>query len=354
MKSNGGVLSADEVVHQPITTVLSGPAAGALGAALIAKVAGFDRVLTSDGGGTSTDVSRRDRRRADADDRGLGRRVPVEDPDDRRRHRRRRRWLDRLAVARGHAQGRAAVGGRRPRPALLRQGRHRRHHHRRPRATSAGSRRTCSAARSRSTCRPPSDGVEQLASQAGPEPGGLRHRHPRDLRVEPGQRAAPGHRQARPRRPRLHADHVRRLGVAAAVPADGRARHPDRAGAARTPATCRRSGCSPSTSRTTTCRPTSRSPTPSTRRPCRGSLRRPDRQARGGADQGGLRRGAAPVRAHRRPALLRAGVRGAGAGARGDRRRAPCSTRWPAGSTPSTGRSTATTSPATTPSRSSG
>jgi N-methylhydantoinase A len=57
MKSNGGVLSADEVVHQPITTVLSGPAAGALGAALIAKVAGFDRVLTSDGGGTSTDVA---------------------------------------------------------------------------------------------------------------------------------------------------------------------------------------------------------------------------------------------------------------------------------------------------------
>ena len=57
MKSNGGVLCADEVVHQPITTVLSGPAAGALGAALIAQVAGFDRVLTSDGGGTSTDVS---------------------------------------------------------------------------------------------------------------------------------------------------------------------------------------------------------------------------------------------------------------------------------------------------------
>jgi N-methylhydantoinase A len=57
MKSNGGVLSADEVVHQPITTVLSGPAAGALGAALIANVAGFDRVLTCDGGGTSTDVT---------------------------------------------------------------------------------------------------------------------------------------------------------------------------------------------------------------------------------------------------------------------------------------------------------
>src|SRR3954465_6991941 len=52
MKSNGGVLSADEVVHQPITTVLSGPAAGALGAALIAQVAGFDRVLPWKGGYT--------------------------------------------------------------------------------------------------------------------------------------------------------------------------------------------------------------------------------------------------------------------------------------------------------------
>jgi len=57
MKSNGGVLSAAEVVHQPITTVLSGPAAGALGAALIAREAGFAKVLTCDGGGTSTDVS---------------------------------------------------------------------------------------------------------------------------------------------------------------------------------------------------------------------------------------------------------------------------------------------------------
>lgn len=57
MKSNGGVLSAEEVVRQPITTVLSGPAAGALGAAVIAQRAGFDSVLTCDGGGTSTDVT---------------------------------------------------------------------------------------------------------------------------------------------------------------------------------------------------------------------------------------------------------------------------------------------------------
>ena len=57
MKSNGGVLSASEVVHQPITTVLSGPAAGALGAAMVASAAGVEKVLTCDGGGTSTDVT---------------------------------------------------------------------------------------------------------------------------------------------------------------------------------------------------------------------------------------------------------------------------------------------------------
>ncbi|GII80626.1 5-oxoprolinase [Sphaerisporangium rufum] len=57
MKSNGGVMSAAEVVHQPITTVLSGPAAGALGAALVAGTAGHPSVITLDGGGTSTDVA---------------------------------------------------------------------------------------------------------------------------------------------------------------------------------------------------------------------------------------------------------------------------------------------------------
>ena len=57
MKSNGGVISADQVVAQPIATVLSGPAAGALGAGRVATAAGVDLVLTLDGGGTSTDVA---------------------------------------------------------------------------------------------------------------------------------------------------------------------------------------------------------------------------------------------------------------------------------------------------------
>ncbi|GAB2860682.1 hydantoinase/oxoprolinase family protein [Actinoallomurus bryophytorum] len=66
MTSNGGVLSAGEVVNQPITTVLSGPAAGALGAAFVARSVAQDAedgshpyrdVITLDGGGTSTDVA---------------------------------------------------------------------------------------------------------------------------------------------------------------------------------------------------------------------------------------------------------------------------------------------------------
>ncbi|WUH96397.1 hydantoinase/oxoprolinase family protein [Spirillospora sp. NBC_00431] len=57
MKSNGGVLSADEVARQPITTVLSGPAAGALGAAFVVSHTGHGSIVTLDGGGTSTDVA---------------------------------------------------------------------------------------------------------------------------------------------------------------------------------------------------------------------------------------------------------------------------------------------------------
>jgi N-methylhydantoinase A len=57
MQSNGGVMSAAQVVHKPITTALSGPAAGVLGSAVIAKLAGFENIVTLDAGGTSTDLS---------------------------------------------------------------------------------------------------------------------------------------------------------------------------------------------------------------------------------------------------------------------------------------------------------
>jgi N-methylhydantoinase A len=57
MTSSGGVVTAEQVINQPISTVLSGPAAGAVGAAMIGQNAGVDQVLTCDGGGTSTDVA---------------------------------------------------------------------------------------------------------------------------------------------------------------------------------------------------------------------------------------------------------------------------------------------------------
>ncbi len=57
MTSSGGVATAAEVIGRPIATVLSGPAAGAVGAAMIAQHAGISSVLTCDGGGTSTDVA---------------------------------------------------------------------------------------------------------------------------------------------------------------------------------------------------------------------------------------------------------------------------------------------------------
>jgi N-methylhydantoinase A len=57
MTSGGGVATAGEVISLPISTVLSGPAAGAVGAGMIASAAGITSVLTCDGGGTSTDVA---------------------------------------------------------------------------------------------------------------------------------------------------------------------------------------------------------------------------------------------------------------------------------------------------------
>jgi N-methylhydantoinase A len=56
MQSSGGVASADQVLHKPITTALSGPAAGALASAVVAEIAGFPDIVALDAGGTSTDL----------------------------------------------------------------------------------------------------------------------------------------------------------------------------------------------------------------------------------------------------------------------------------------------------------
>ena len=55
--SGGGSLSAGRAAGEPVRTLLSGPAAGVVGAFHLASRAGFDDAITFDMGGTSTDVS---------------------------------------------------------------------------------------------------------------------------------------------------------------------------------------------------------------------------------------------------------------------------------------------------------
>lgn len=57
VQSNGGVMSAPTAGEFPVRTALSGPAAGVIACAEIAKAAGYPNVITGDMGGTSFDVS---------------------------------------------------------------------------------------------------------------------------------------------------------------------------------------------------------------------------------------------------------------------------------------------------------
>ena len=57
VRSDGGLMSVTAAREHPVQTVLSGPSGGVNGAAFVAKRAGYDRILTFDMGGTSTDVA---------------------------------------------------------------------------------------------------------------------------------------------------------------------------------------------------------------------------------------------------------------------------------------------------------
>lgn len=57
MQSNGGAASFETAAEKAVTTILSGPAGGVIGALEIAKRAGHDRFISFDMGGTSCDVS---------------------------------------------------------------------------------------------------------------------------------------------------------------------------------------------------------------------------------------------------------------------------------------------------------
>jgi N-methylhydantoinase A len=57
MQSSGGISALEAAAREPVRTVLSGPAGGVLGAAALARSSGFERIISFDMGGTSTDVS---------------------------------------------------------------------------------------------------------------------------------------------------------------------------------------------------------------------------------------------------------------------------------------------------------
>src|SRR6478752_3003221 len=57
MQSNGGLSPLSELGQRSAYIVRSGPAAGVIAAAGLAKQAGFDKIITADMGGTSFDVA---------------------------------------------------------------------------------------------------------------------------------------------------------------------------------------------------------------------------------------------------------------------------------------------------------
>lgn len=57
MASGGGAFSVERAAREPVHTILSGPAGGVVAALEAARRCGFERVLSFDMGGTSTDVS---------------------------------------------------------------------------------------------------------------------------------------------------------------------------------------------------------------------------------------------------------------------------------------------------------
>lgn len=57
MQSNGGMVSVDQASNEPAKIILSGPAGGVVGAFKVSGIAGRNKIITYDMGGTSTDIS---------------------------------------------------------------------------------------------------------------------------------------------------------------------------------------------------------------------------------------------------------------------------------------------------------
>ena len=80
MQSNGGVVKHVTAGERPVTMLLSGPAAGVLGAVHMSRLAGFNDILTLDVGGTSTDVSLVERLKPQMTSHSLVEHYPIKTP----------------------------------------------------------------------------------------------------------------------------------------------------------------------------------------------------------------------------------------------------------------------------------
>ena len=138
MTSAGGIIAAGVARRQPVHLVESGPAAGVIGAAFVARLSGYDesagaRHRRHDRQGRRGQSGRAADRRAvrgrivrGCDGDGAARtRLPGPDPGDQPGRDRRGRRQHRQARSRGRADRRARKRGRRSWPGLLRPGRHR-------------------------------------------------------------------------------------------------------------------------------------------------------------------------------------------------------------------------------------
>ena len=266
MKSSGGVTSTRTVRRAPVETALSGPAAGAVGAAYVGAGCGHPNLIGIDIGGTSADICAHPRRRAGPHHQRPHRRLAGRPADGRHGDDRCRRRLDRPRLGHGRADRRAARAPAPCRAPSATAAAASSRPSRTPISRSATCRPTCSAARfaARRRRRRARRSRRRVAEPLGLslEAGGARH--PRHRRQQHGRRHPRRLGRARPRPARLLAAALRRRrarctaarwrGCSACAPSSCR----------RVPACCPRSGCSSPTSRPSSRAPACRRPAPST------------------------------------------------------------------------------------------
>ncbi len=144
MLSAGGVASVEDAAAHPATILVSGPAAGVVGAGLVARRAGFADAIAFDMGGTSTDVCLLPGgRAARVAERVVGG-LPGAAADRRSAHGRRGRRLARARRRGRRDSRRSGERGRASWAGVLRRGRRRDRHRREP-AARDGCRRSCRA-----------------------------------------------------------------------------------------------------------------------------------------------------------------------------------------------------------------